>query len=63
MNLIMDPWPWWLSGILVGATVPLLVLLAGKGLGISGSLQRIGAMCVPNSKLAYFRDYDRKAGM
>ena len=32
MELIMQPWPWWLSGILIGLTVPLLYFLAGRGL-------------------------------
>lgn len=59
----MQPWPWWLSGTLIGLTVPLLYLLAGKGFGISTSLQQMGAMVAPNSKLDYLRDYDRKSGM
>ncbi len=63
MNWILEPWPWWFSGILIGLTVPLLYLLAGKGFGISTSLQQIGAMCRPNSKLDYFRNYDRHAGL
>ena len=62
MNLLQQPWPWWLSGILIGLTVPLLYVLAGKGFGVSTSLQQIGAMCAPNSNLDYFRNYDRKAG-
>lgn len=59
----MQPWPWWLSGILIGLTVPLLYLLAGQAFGISTSLQQIGAMCAPGTKLAYFRNYDRVAGL
>lgn len=61
MQIIFEPWPWWLSGILIGLTVPLLYLLAGKGFGISTSLQQIGAMCSPNSRWAYLRDHDRQA--
>ena len=62
MNAIMtQPWPWWLSGILIGLTVPLLYLLAGKAFGISTSLQEIGAVCAPNSKLDYLSKFDRKA--
>ena len=57
-----QPWPWWLSGVLIGLTVPLLYLLAGKAFGISTSFQQIGAMCSPNSSLAYLRDYDRSDG-
>lgn len=63
MEFLMQPWPWWLSGVLVGLTVPLLYLLAGKGFGISTSLQQIGAMCCSGSKLSYFRDYDQRKGL
>ncbi len=59
----MQPWPWWVSGVLVGLTVPLLYILVGKGFGISTSLQQIGAMCAPNSKLDYLRSYDRQVGI
>lgn len=62
MNMMMtQPWPWWLSGILIGLTVPLLYLLAGKAFGISTSLQEIGAVCAPNSKMEYLSKFDRKA--
>ena len=63
MTWIMQPWPWWLSGILIGLTVPLLFILAGKAFGISTSLQQAGAMCAPNSKLEYLSKHDRKANM
>lgn len=63
MNWIMQPWPWWLSGILIGLTVPLLYLLAGKAFGISTSLQQAGAMCAPHSKLTYLSEHDRKSNL
>lgn len=63
MDWIMQPWPWWAAGILIGLTVPLLYILAGKGFGISTSLQEAGALCVPNSKLDYFSKFDRKGGL
>ena len=59
----MQPWPWWFSGILVGLTVPLLYFLTGQGFGISTSFQQIGAMCSPNSKLPYVRDFNKRKGM
>jgi uncharacterized membrane protein YedE/YeeE len=62
-DFIMQPWPWWFSGILIGLTVPLLYILAGRSFGISTSLQQIGAMCSPNSKLSYFKDFDKGKGM
>ena len=62
-DFIMQPWPWWFSGILVGLTVPLLYFLTGQGFGISTSLQQMGAMCSPGSKLSYFKDFDKRKGM
>ena len=59
MEQIMQPWPWWVSGILIGLTVPLLYVLAGKAFGISTSLQQIGAMCAPQSRSDYLRKHDR----
>jgi len=63
MNLIIQPWPWWVSGIFIGLTVPLLYILAGKAFGISTSLQQAGAICAPNSKLEYLSKFDRKANL
>ncbi len=63
VDFIMQPWPWWFSGILVGLTVPLLYFLTGQGFGISTSLQQIGAMCSPGSKLSYFSKFDKRTGM
>lgn len=63
VEFMMNPWPWWFSGILVGLTVPLLYFLTGQGFGISTSLQQMGAMCSPGSKLSYFRDFDKRQGM
>lgn len=62
-EFILQPWPWWLSGILIGLSGPLLYLLAGRPFGISTSFQQIGAMCSPNSKLPYLRDFNRKKGI
>ncbi len=59
LEWILQPWPWYVSGPLIGLTVPLLLILTGKNLGISSSLRHIGAMCAPNSKLPYLsKDYN-----
>ena len=61
-DFIMQPWPWWFSGILIGLTVPLLFLLAGKAFGISTSFQEIGAMCAPG-KLEYLKSFQWRSGI
>ena len=64
MDLVFyQPWPWWLSGILIGLTVPLLYLLAGKAFGISTSLQEFGSLCSPNSRFEYLSKFDRKGNL
>jgi len=63
MNWILQPWPWWISGILIGLTVPLLYILAGKAFGVSTSFQEAGAICAPSSKLEYLSKFDRKANL
>jgi len=63
LDVIMQPWPWWFSGILIGLTVPLLFVLSGQAFGISTSFQQIGSMCTPHSQAGYLRDYDRRGGL
>ncbi|MDQ3001675.1 MAG: YeeE/YedE family protein [Fibrobacterota bacterium] len=36
---VLNPWPWYVSGPLIGLTVPMLLLLTGKAMGISSSFQ------------------------
>jgi len=61
-EFLLQPWPWWFSGVLIGLTVPLLFLLAGRAFGISTSLQEIGAVCAPG-KLEYLRGHRWRAGI
>ncbi|MCA9216681.1 MAG: YeeE/YedE family protein [Planctomycetales bacterium] len=63
MNWITQPWPPWASGILIGLTVPLLYVFAGKAFGISTSLQEVGALCAPNSRWDYLSKFDRKGNL
>ncbi len=47
IELIKQPWPWYIAGPLIGLTVPLLLLLGNKPLGISASFRHICASCIP----------------
>ena len=47
IDLIKQPWPWYVAGPLIGLTVPLLLLLGNKSFGISSSLRHICAACMP----------------
>ncbi len=56
MEWLYQPWPWYVSGPLIGLSVPALLLLAGKTLGVSSSFRHLCSIASPNSKLAYVRD-------
>lgn len=58
IDFIKQPWPWYISGPLIGLTVPLLLILGNKSFGISSSLRHICASCIP-TKLPFF-NYDWK---
>jgi uncharacterized membrane protein YedE/YeeE len=62
INWLSQPWPWWVSGILIGLMVPGLYILSGKGFGISTSLQHIGALCMPKSKVPYLQNHNWRTG-
>lgn len=58
METILQPWPWYIAGPLIGLMVPALLLLGNKALGISSSLKHICAACVP-ANIPFFK-YDWK---
>ena len=59
MNILTQPWPWYVSGPLIGLMVPALLILGNKTFGISSSLRHICAATIPGK--ANFFKYDWKA--
>ncbi len=58
LELIKQPWPWYVAGPLIGLMVPILLYLGNKPFGISSSLRHLCAACLP-SKIPFF-SYDWK---
>lgn len=58
MEILTQPWPWWAAGIIIGLTVPALLLLGNKHFGISSNLRHICAACFP-ANIKFFK-YDWK---
>lgn len=58
MELLYKPWPWYITGLIIGLTVPALLLLGNKKLGISSTLRQICAACYPAN--IPFLQYDWK---
>jgi uncharacterized membrane protein YedE/YeeE len=57
-EFILQPWPWYVVGPLLGLTVPVLLIMGNKQLGISSSFRHICASCFP-ANISFFR-YDWK---
>jgi uncharacterized membrane protein YedE/YeeE len=53
LELIKQPWSWWAAGIIIGLTVPTLLILGNKSFGISSSMRHLCAMCFP-AKIPFF---------
>ena len=54
IELLKQPWPWYVAGPLIGLTVPTLLILGNKSFGISSSLRHICAACVP-ANIPFFK--------
>jgi uncharacterized membrane protein YedE/YeeE len=62
MELLLAPWPWYISGPLIGLTVPLLLILGGRVFGMSSSLRHVCAAVYPKN-IEYLKYDWRKEGM
>jgi uncharacterized membrane protein YedE/YeeE len=58
IELLKQPWPWYVAGALVGLTVPALLILGNKHFGISANLRHACAACLP-ANIKFFK-YDWK---
>jgi len=56
IEIIKQPWPWYVSGPLIGLMVPLLLILGNRVFGMSSSLRHICAACFP-ANISFFK-YD-----
>src|SRR5690554_2564705 len=62
IELLSQPWPWYVAGPLIGLVVPFVFWYGGRRWGVSSSLEHICAATVP-AGIEYFRyDWRRKGG-
>ena len=60
-DFITQPWPWYVAGLLIGLTVPTLLILGNKAFGISSSLRHICAACLPANIPFFNYDWRKEA--
>lgn len=53
IELLKQPWPWYAAGIIIGLTVPALLILGNKHFGISANLRHLCAAILP-AKVPFF---------
>ena len=58
LDLIRQPWHWSIAGVLIGLTVPALLILGNKMFGISSSFRHLCAAVIP-ANISFFK-YDWK---
>lgn len=58
IEIIKQPWPWYVAGPLIGLIVPILLIIGNKSFGISSSMRHTCAICFP-SNIPFFK-YDWK---
>jgi uncharacterized membrane protein YedE/YeeE len=59
MEILKQPWTWYVGGILIGLMVPVLLILGNKHFGISANLRHACAACFP-ANISFFKYEWRK---
>lgn len=59
MDLILQPWPWYVSGPLIALTMFFLIFM-GKQFGMSSNLRTLCSMCGADRKASFF-DFNWRA--
>lgn len=60
LEVIKQPWPWYIAGPLIGLTVPILLLIGNKSFGVSSSLRHICASCFPANIPFFMYDWKKE---
>ena len=61
LELLANPWPWYVAGPLIGLIVPALLVIGGKMFGVSANLRTACAIVAPG-KVEFFKFDWRRAG-
>jgi uncharacterized membrane protein YedE/YeeE len=54
LEMLQQPWPWYVAGIIIGLIVPALLILGNRHFGISANLRHVCAACFP-ARIKFFR--------
>ncbi len=54
LHFLVEPWPWYIGGPLLGLMVPILLFFGNRHFGISSSFRHICAAVLPKRRPEYF---------
>lgn len=54
IDIIKQPWPWYVAGVVIGLIVPLLLIIGNRTFGLSSNLRHICAACFP-ANITFFK--------
>lgn len=60
LQALQGPWPWYVSGPIIGMLVPLMILIGSRSFGISQNLEHLCAIAQPKFIRVDFFKYDWK---
>ena len=61
IEIIKHPWPWYVTGFIIGLIVPVLLIFGNKHFGISANLRHICAACLPGNISFFQYNWKREA--
>lgn len=61
VEFLQQPWPWYVSGPLLGLMVPMLLFIGNKQFGVSSNFRHICAMISPKSIEFFQYDWKKEA--
>jgi uncharacterized protein len=60
IEVLKQPWPWYVAGAIIGLIVPALLLLGNKHFGISANLRHACAACFPANVIFFKYDWKKE---
>jgi uncharacterized protein len=60
LELLKQPWSWYVAGTIIGLTVPFLLILGNKHFGISANLRHVCAACLPGQIKLFKYDWRKE---
>lgn len=62
LELLTQPWPWYIAGPVIGLTVPAMLFLGSKAFGFSSNFRHICAACIPGTVDFFNYDWKKDGG-